>query len=128
MDGEKKKKKVDQKAVRNRVGNEWNVIRSRVIGRWGFSWDLTQGLLKKSMVAIVPVNLRIRRRKEESSKISQKEVHFNSRHRLFQRFRNTPVFIGLLLPLYFSPSHCPLRNTCINMKIPIDFLLLSQQR
>ena len=74
--------------------------------RWDFSWDLTQGLLKKSMVAIVPVNLTIQQRTEESSKISQKEVHFSSKHRLFQRFRNTPVFIGLLLPLYLSPSDC----------------------
>ena len=43
MDGEKKKKKEDQKAVRNRVGNKWNVIRTRIIGRWGFSWDLSPG-------------------------------------------------------------------------------------
>ena len=42
MEGEKKKKE-DQKAVRNRAGNEWNVIRTRVIGRWGFSCDLSPG-------------------------------------------------------------------------------------
>ena len=41
MEGEKKKE--DQKAVRNRAGNEWNVIRTRVIGRWGLSWDLSPG-------------------------------------------------------------------------------------
>ena len=95
-----------------------------ILNRWNFSC-----LLKESMVAIIPVgNLTIQQRTEESSKISQKEVHFNFRHRLFQRFCNTPVFIDLLLPLYFAPSHCPLRKTCINMQSPIDFLLFSQQR
>ena len=39
---------------------------------------------------------------------------------LFQRSRNTPVFIGQLLPFFFIPSHCPYRENCTVMKIPIN--------
>ena len=46
----------------------------------------------------------------------------NFRHRLFQRFRNTPVFIGQLLPFSFAPSHCPYRKNCLRMKVPINSL------
>ena len=46
---------------------------------------------------------------------------------LFQRFHNTPVFIGQLLPFSFAPSHCPYRKYCTDMKIPIN-PLFSQQR
>ena len=36
---------------------EWNEIRARTImDRWDFSWDVTQGLIKKSMVAVIPVD------------------------------------------------------------------------
>ena len=72
------------------------------------------------MVALHLRNLRIQQRKEESSKISQKEVH--SRHRLFQRFHNTPVFIGQLLPFSFAPSDCPYCKDCIDMRVPFIFV------
>ncbi len=39
---------------------------------------------------------------------------------LFQRSRNTPVFIGQLLPFSFAPSHCPYRKNRTVMKIPIN--------
>ena len=39
---------------------------------------------------------------------------------LYQRSRNTPVFIGQLLLFFFGPSHCPYRKNCIDMKIPIN--------
>ena len=39
---------------------------------------------------------------------------------LYQRSRNTPVFIGQLLPFFFAPSHCPYRKNRTVMKIPIN--------
>ena len=39
---------------------------------------------------------------------------------LFQRFRNTPVFIAQLLPFSLAPSHCPYRENCTDMKIPFN--------
>ena len=39
---------------------------------------------------------------------------------LFQRSRNTPVFICQLLPYSFAPSHCPYRKHRTVMKIPIN--------
>ena len=39
---------------------------------------------------------------------------------LYQRSRNTPVFIGQLLPFFFAPSHCPYRENRTVMKIPIN--------
>ena len=39
---------------------------------------------------------------------------------LFQRSRNTAVFIGQLLPFSFAPSHCPYRKNCTVIKIPIN--------
>ena len=39
---------------------------------------------------------------------------------LFQRSRNTSVFIGQLLPFSFAPSHCPYRENRTVMKIPIN--------
>ena len=47
-----------------------------------------------------------------------KEGAFQHQISLFQRSRNTPVFIGQLLPLSFAPSHCPYRNNRTVMKIP----------
>ena len=36
---------------------EWNEIRARTImDRWDFSWDVTHDLIKKSMVAVIPVD------------------------------------------------------------------------
>ena len=39
---------------------------------------------------------------------------------LFRRSRNTPVFIGQLLPFCFAPSHCPYPKNRTVMKIPIN--------
>ena len=39
---------------------------------------------------------------------------------LFQRSRNTPVFIGQLLPFAFAASHSPYRKYRTVMKIPIN--------
>ena len=37
---------------------------------------------------------------------------------LYQRSRNTPVFIDQLLLFFFAPSHCPYRKNCTDMKAP----------
>ena len=47
---------------------------------------------------------------------------------LFQRSRNTSVFIGQLLPFSFAPSHCPYRKSCTDMKIPFNRQYFRQQR
>ena len=39
---------------------------------------------------------------------------------LFQRSRNTPMFIGQLLPSSFALIHCPYRKHDTVMKIPIN--------
>ena len=110
---------------------EWNEIKAgTIIDWWNFSWDLNIGPPQRidggNNSSWETWGYSSGKRK--SSKISQKEVHYNFRHRLFQRFRNTPVFIGQLLPFYFAPSHCSPRKTCIDVQIPIDILLFSQQR
>ena len=81
------------------------------------------------MVAIIPVD------KPEDSNLGEhtatekgkavklaKGGAFQLQTSLFQRFRNTPVFIGQLLPFSFAPSHCPYWKNCIDMKIPINSL------
>ena len=103
---------------------EWNEIRARTImDRWDFSWDVTQGLIKKSMVAVIPVD-----RPEDSAAERGKAVKlakggaFQLQISLFQRFRNTPVFIRQLLPFSSASSHYPYRKHCVDVKIPINSL------
>ena len=78
------------------------------------------------MVAIIPVD------KPEDSNLGEntatergkavklaKGGAFQLQITVFQRSRNTAVFIGQLLPFSFAPSHCPYRKNYIDMKIPI---------
>ena len=97
--------------------------------RWDFSWDLNPGPPQKSMAAIIPED------KPEDSNLGEntaaerrkavqlaKGGAFQLQVSLCQRSRNTPVLIGQLLPFSFAPSHCPYRENCIDMKIPINSL------
>ena len=52
-----------------------------------------------------------------------KGVAFQLQISLFQRSRNTPMFIGQLLPYSSAPSHCPYRKHRTVMKIPILSLI-----
>ena len=101
---------------------------------WDFSWDLNPGPPQKSMAAIIPVD------KPEDSNLGEntaaergkavkltKGGAFQLQISLYQRSRNTPVFIGQLLPFFFGPSHCPYRENCIDMKIPINSVFLQQR-
>ena len=45
---------------------------------------------------------------------------------LFQRFHNTPVFIGQLLPFSFTPSHCPYWKELYRHENSNQFPLFSQ--
>ena len=87
------------------------------------------------MAAIIPVD------KPEDSNLGEntaaergnavklaKRGAFKLQTSLFQRFRNTPVFIGQLLPISFAPSHCTYRKSCIDMKISFNRHNFRQQR
>ena len=57
--------------------------------------------------------------REKAAKLA-KGCAFQFQISLFQRSRNTPVFIGQLLPFSFAPSHCPYRENRTVKKIPIN--------
>ena len=96
--------------------------------RWDFSWDLNPGPPQKSMAAIIPVDKpeKFKSGGENTAAEKGKALKlakggaFQLQISLFQRSRNTPVFIGQLLPFPFAPSHCPYRKRRIIMKFPIN--------
>ena len=95
--------------------------------RWGFSWDLNPGPPPKSMAAIIPVDKPEDSNLEENSAAERRKAvklakggAFQLQTSLFQRFRNTPVFMGQLLPFSFALSHCPYRENRTVMKILIN--------
>ena len=96
--------------------------------RWNFSLDLNPGPPQKSMAAIIPVdkpdsNLGENMAAERGNALKfARGGAFQLQTSLFQRFRNTPVFIGQLLPFFFAPNHCPYRKNRTDMKIPINSL------
>ena len=115
---------------------EWNEISTRtIIDRWDFNRDLNPGPPQKSMAVIIPVD------KPEDSNLGEntaaargkavklaKGGAFQLQISLYQRSRNTPVFIGQLSPFFFTPRHCPYRKNRTVMKISINPQLFPQQR
>ena len=96
--------------------------------RWGFSWDLSPGPPQKINGGDNPSRQtwKIQIRGEDTAAGKGKAVKlakggvFQLQMSLFQRSRNTPMFIGQVWPYSFAPSHCPYRRHRTVMKIPIN--------